>query len=210
MNIDENNFVNKKNILDEVAETKREQFKLKKEFSNAFIKKFDDLIDRCFLKQKDKLHHLISKEKLVLEMLQLLQSQKKFKDSILIHNEIASLAVFDIETSQLGKIININIHDKTVEYQTYDTMLNNKDNVIKKFDKIDFFDPYSVKMSAYWLQVKHYYDCYKYVDMFEFLTGKEIIISTDTNYAQYSLGRGVPLDRKIQERVNNLDLVDKK
>lgn len=207
----ENERINKASIFDEIALMKREQTIIKRSFTNKFLFKLEEIIEKCFLKPKERKEGFVTKEKLTLELLYLLQAQKKFKDSELIHNELCSLAVFDLESNLIGRICSINLDDKTVEFLTLSSVRDNKPGEIKKFDKVDFFDAYSLKMEKYYALQKNIYDCFNHRQTFDLITGKlnkgdEIECKKDP--INYSLGRGVPLDKNLQERINNRDLND--
>lgn len=207
MNAFQNERIRKARLLDDLALTKREQSKIKKEYSSKFLQRLEDILEKCFLRSKERKELFVSKEKLTLELLQLLQSQKKFKDSSFIHNDLCCLAVFDHETNMLGRIESINLQAKTVSFLPLCNLKNNSGCLSKSFEKVDFFDTYSVKMGKYYMQQKAVYDCYNYKEAFELLTGKENIKKLDTT-SHYSLGRGIPLSKGAMDRANNIDLKD--
>jgi len=199
----------KKSIFDEVVAIKREQVNYKKDFSNSFLNKLEEWFDRCYLNDKDKKEFFVTKEKLTLELLKLLQTQKKFKDSELIQNQICSVAVFDRESNLIGKVISINLIDNTVNFITMASLNSKEEVVVKKLSEVDMFDPYSIKMETYYKVQKTYYDAFNYKDTFTLLTGKEKKNenkSNDFNY--FSLGRGIELDKKIKAKLDNIDLKD--
>ena len=194
----------------EVFELKKQQSVIKKEFSSKFLYKLDEILEKCWLKTKNKKEHFITREKISLELLQLLQEQKRFKTTEVIQNELICLAVFDLQDNLLGKIISINYEDKTVEFNTFISSRNNT-LVKKKMSEIAFFDAYSIQFKKYYELQKKVYDGFDYKESFTFLVGKpkeETSQPIERNYL--AMERGVPLDRKIQNFINNIDLRDEK
>lgn len=206
---------NKRSIFDEIVAIKSEQLdeknNLRKEFSSSFLKKLDDWFKTCYMNDVEKKEFFVTKEKLSLELLKLLQSQKKFKDSELLQNQICSVAVFDPQTNLLGRVISFNLEEKTVEFITMPYAIQNDPTgkVIKKLNEIELFDPFSLTMEIYYKKQKTYYDGFNYKDTFTMLTGIEKkATETEQQYNYLSVGRGIPLDKKIKNRIDNIDLKD--
>lgn len=204
----QNERIRKARLLDDLSLNKREQSILKKEYTNTFVQKLEDILEKCFLKTKERKELFVSKERLTLDLLKLLQTQKRFKESPFIHNDLCNLGVFDHETNLVGRIETINVRTKQVVFATLDLLKNNKPYISKSFEKVDFFDIFSLKMQRYYEKQKLVYDCYSFKEVFELLTGKEIFKKIDDTVAHYSLGRGMPLNKGVMDRSNNMDIKD--
>ena len=210
MDMPNDGFQPKKSIYDDIVNIKREQVQVKKEFTSSFLNKIEDWFTRCYLNDKEKREFFVTKERLTLDLLKILQSQKKFKDSELIQNQVCSLAVFDKESNLLGKIVAFDLINNTVSYITMASVNNSEPILLKKLNEIDLFDPHSLQMEVYYKMQKIHYDGFEYINTFNLITGKEKKQEEKKNdYNYYSLGRGIALDKKVRERINNIDLKDK-
>ncbi len=162
-----------KEILnDQLTELKKEQRHYKTFFNSKFLTNLDLVLEKCFLPSKDKKEHFITKEKLTLDFLKLVQSQKKFKDTSSICENLNSMAVLDLETNLCGRILSIDFLKKEVEFITLYNLREHAKSQTKSFNLIEFFDPRSVQMQHYYTLQSIKYDCFNYIDTFSFLTGK--------------------------------------
>lgn len=125
----------------EIISEKRD---LKKDFNPNFLFDLDVLLEKCFLMPKKKKEHFITKEKLEIEFIKLLLSLKRFSTLKEYAEDISALAIFDVKTKMIGKIICINNYNKTVEYQDC-----SKKTYIKPFEDVSFFDMNTVALQSY-------------------------------------------------------------
>lgn len=163
---------NKDNKYDIVTVLKAEQRSYKSEFSSKFLSELNLLLEQCFLPAKNKKEHFVTKEKLSLSFLKLLQSQKKFKTTECISNTLASTAVIDLDTQLCGRVLSIDLLNQKVEFITLYNLRENLSSYTKSFSEVAFFDPRTMQMEYYYNLQKTKYDCFCYLDTFAFLTGK--------------------------------------
>lgn len=121
-------------------EIKKEQAVDKKELSTNFNVELKEWLELAYMLPKDKKENFITREKLTSMMLKLIRSEKKFKNPKNIFDEIRYLAVFDKENSDIGKLMNIDISNKTAEYLTYFDKMNGYDSKSKHWRDIYLFD----------------------------------------------------------------------
>jgi hypothetical protein len=168
--------------LDVQASLKAEQREIRNGFQNKFLADLDVVLEKCFMPYKDKKEHFISKERLTVDFLKLLQSQKKFKTTECIQNQLCSLAAFDIEESLIGRITTIDLTKKTVEFITFTTLREHTPNVIKGIEEVDFFDPNSLQMEVFYRRQRLKHDMYDFTACYSFLTSKyESVINNKPN-----------------------------
>lgn len=196
--------------VDELLLIKQEQSTIKKEFSGKFLSSLKELIEKCFLNPKQRKNDFITTEKLILEFLRLLQSQKKFKNSDIELEHASNLCVFDKIENQTGKLVHINFLHQVVEFYPAYTCLEHrpKELIKREFSFIDFFDPYSIKFCSYYEKQRQVHDNLSYEKTFAFLTSKLKIESDIKDIPHYSLGRGIPLDKGLMQRYEERDLRD--
>lgn len=149
----------------ELYEARREKFSLKKIWSNPFLNELELILEKCFLKPKSKKEHFITKEKLEVELIKLLQTQKKFaqKESNFKGN-LTAQACYDKIDNGVGKILNIDMVEKKVKLFT----IHNK-FVERDFDDVCFFDVYSMQLLPIFEQQKNFYS-FTYRETYRFLT----------------------------------------
>ncbi len=162
----------KENKFDIIAGLKTEQRSYKTLFSSKFLNDLTLLLEQCFLPSKNKKEHFVTKEKLSLSFLKLLQSQKKFKTAENLTEQLGSLALLDTETNLCGRILNIDMLNRKVEFFTLYHLREKLPSTIKGFDEVHFFDPRTLQMEKSYNLQKTRYDCFCYLDTFSFLTGK--------------------------------------
>ena len=168
--------------LDMQVSLKTEQREIRNGFQNKFLAELDLILEKCFMPYKDKKEHFISKEKLTVEFLKLLQSQKKFKSTECVQNQLCSLAAFDIEESLIGRIVTLDLTKRTVEFLTFTTLREHQPNVIKGIEEVDFFDPNSLQMEIFYRRQRLKHDMYDYTMCYSFLTSKyETVIKSKPN-----------------------------
>lgn len=148
-----------------LLDLKKEKSILKTSFTGYFLNDLQLIVEKCFLKSKTKKEHFITKEKIEIELLKLLQSQKKFQPSTSLKTNFKALGVFDVEDSLLGKIKNINFEKNEVEY--IDIFCKEKK---KSLTNLCFFDIYSLEMQIFFEKQKRFYDAFSYKEIFSFLT----------------------------------------
>lgn len=193
---------------DTLLQIKELQNEIKKEFKPLFLNSFRKIIDKCFANAQKKKTDFITEEKLVLELLQLLQSQKKFKDSTKITDEILTFSIFDKIDNQTGKIVNIDCKQQIVEYIPTSLFNKRKHSIKRSISFCDFFDPHSLQFVKYYQKQRQFYDNLSYEQTFLFLTQKFEDEHEIKEIKKYSLGRGIPLDDGVRERSERKDLHD--
>jgi len=177
---------------DQLLKLKKEKSELKKNFSNPFIEELETIVEKCFKPSKTKKEHFVTREKIEIELLKLLQSQRKFKTSNSLKNNLKAIAVFDEEDNLIGRITSIDFEKQIVNFIDVFNKEKSKDLVT-----VSFFDVYSLEMLIFYERQKKYYDSVEYKKTFTFLTiSKEVKpeikrpinwIQTDTRYTKYSI-----------------------
>ena len=155
---------------DQLMELKKEKSELKKGFSNPFIDELESIVEKCFKSSKTKKEHFITREKVEIELLKLLQSQKKFKQSNSLKTNLKLIAVFDEEDNLIGRIKSIDFENQIVFF----TDVFNKEKS-KELATVSFFDVYSLEMQVFYERQKRYYDAVEYKKTFTFLTASKEI-----------------------------------
>ena len=153
---------------------KKEQAEYKVDLSQKFVNDVNEFTELCFMLPKNKKENFITREKVKLNLYKLIRSQKKFKDPKNIFGEIRYLAVFDQDTDEIGKLINIDFINQTAEYMTYFDKLNNSITRTKSWKNIYLFDYNSQQLEAMY---HHYHASHprelNYIEMANFLELKE-------------------------------------
>lgn len=198
----------RKTVYDEIVSLKQEQSFFKKEFNTKFLIELEEILTKCFAPTKRKKEHFITKEKLTLEFLKLLQTQKRFKSTDSMQQFLLDMAVFDVEENLIGKIIQVHFGDRMVEICTLPGIKNKKTNVFKRFSEVVFFDFYSSQLEDFFKKQSIYYQDCTYRDIFAFLCHKDKKNCEEKlkELTRYSLGRGVPM---LKDQLNvNKDIHD--
>ena len=169
----------------EDLELKKEKANLKKNWTNAFLLELDEILEKCFLKPKSKKEHFITQDKITIELLKLLQSQKKFQPTISIKSNLNSLGVFDLTENLIGKIKNIDLEKKEVEFLSIFSSIKKR-----SFLDVYFFDIFSPEMPFYFEKQKKFYDAFSYKDVFAFLTHDEKMKDKKEENVRYSTVSG--------------------
>lgn len=149
---------------------------LKQMWSNSFLNELELILEKCFLKPKNKKEHFITREKLEVEIIKLLQTQKKFITKDGFKQVCAVQAAFDKIENAVAKILSIDFVAKTIQLST----IHNK-NVTRHLDEVMFFDVYSLEFLVAFEKQKIMYD-FTYRDTFRFLTHVEPKPTTTTQY----------------------------
>lgn len=150
-------------INDEILVLKKEKTELKKKWSTKFLSDLDLILEKCFLKSKTKKEQFITQEKLEVELIKLLQSQKKFTADKKFDTSI--LAVFDYEDNMVGKVKNIDFENKEVQFLNICGAIK-----VKNLNLICLFDIYSLESQVFYEKQKKFHDTFTYKDTFAFLT----------------------------------------
>jgi len=200
----------KRTVYDEIVDLKRDQSVFKRDFNTKFLIELEEILIKCFAPTKRKKEHFITKEKLTLDFLKLLQTQKRFKPCNSTHQQLLDMAIFDTVDNIIGKIVQINCQNRIVEIITLPIFRNKQNNVYRSFSEVVFFDYYSIQMLEFYKQQHIYYQDYSYSDVFAFLCAK----NKDNNYLEkfneatrYSFGKGlVSADKRSLD--SNKDIKD--
>ncbi len=198
-----------------LLQIKKEEEQVKKEIKPTVMAEMRDLFDKCFMMPKNKKEHFITREKLQLDMLKLLQRQKKFRPSENIFNQLRYLAVFDREENVIGRLVDLNMIDMTASYITYHSYANRQEIIIKHFRDIELFDYNSISMEVMYNKQANFYGGLSYVDTYKFLTGEDVRVTKQRT--NENLGYGVevvdtedhPVLKEVIEQYN-VPVVDKK
>jgi hypothetical protein len=148
----------------ELYQARREKSALKKVWSNNFLNELELILEKCFLKPKSKKEHFITKEKLEVEIIKLLQTQKKFLNKDNFRSSLSTQAAFDKIDNAVAKILSLELSTRTVKILT----IHGK-TLTRSFDDVTFFDVYSLQFLAIFEQQKIIYN-FTYRETFRFLT----------------------------------------
>ena len=195
---------------DEVYFIRREKAQVRKEFNSKFLNDLGTILVKCFVPTKKKKEHFISQEKIELDLLKLLQSQKKFKNSDLIQSDLAVLAAYDNVENIICRIVGIDLMNQKISLMS---MTNYRHNKIteRSFKEIELFDYTSIKLQYYFDKQKKFFDSISYKESFCFLNEKSENFINDLNeksgnnlneekkVIMYSLGCGIKLTRRIDK-----------
>lgn len=151
----------------ELIEVRKEKTQLKQIWSNPFLNELNLILEKCFLKPKSKKEHFITQEKLEVEIIKLLQSQKRFISKENFRTSLNTQAAFDKIENNVGKILNINLVERTVDIFTI-----HKKTLTRSFDNVNFFDIYSLEFLVAFEKQKIIHN-FTYKDTFRFLTHSE-------------------------------------
>lgn len=153
---------------------KKEQAVYKDGLSHNFLLNLNALIKKAMLLPKDKKELGVTEEMLNLQLLKLIQSQKKFKDSDSLLTKFRYTSILIKSTMDIGKVISCNFDELTFTYYTYSDKLNNLPVKEIKWTDVKIFDYNSMQMDLI-------YDLYKrgpshflsYTELYSFLSNKE-------------------------------------
>lgn len=154
---------------------KKEQEPLKKSLKPHIMSELRPIVENCFMMPKSKKENFITREKIVLDLLKVFQSQKRFKPSENIYSNVRYLAAYDNADHQIGKIVNLNLIDQTVEFFTHNEWLNKRACRVKSFNEVSLFDYNSMSMEVMFNEYRrnHEYGSLSYLDMYNFLSRKD-------------------------------------
>lgn len=183
--------------MEEQLELQKEKRDLKKVFSNIFLNDLEILLEKCFLMPKKKKEHFITKERLEVDIIRLLQSQKHYTSLKEIKQDLKSLAVYDNKENVIGRIIKIDLLNETVEFENMHLKMQTK-----SFNDIKFFDVHTLDCVAAFDKQKIYFDKFTYKDTYRFLMSEdkkdELKKDTTTKTApRYGFTSILPLNIKI-------------
>lgn len=179
--------VNKSDYDNIELQIKKDQAVLKKGLDGNFLKELNDLVKLGMMIPKDKKEQGVTEEQLKLEFLKLFLKQKQFKNSDRLLNNNQYLAIYNKLTGDVGRVVSLNIIDKTITYHTYYNKSNNTDSVIDWKDVL-LFDYNTIQMETI-------FDLYKrgqnaslsFMELYAFLSDKEfrtkIAIKKDFNFS---------------------------
>ena len=161
---------------------KKEQGEQKKDLLPNFISETNELLDLAFMLPKARKENFITKEKIRLMFFKLIRKQKKFKSPDNIFGEIRYLAVFDKETSEIGKLLSLDMINQTATFLTYYDKLNYDDGgKTKHWRDIYLFDYNSAQFEA---MFNYYHKIHmnelSFVDMVRFLELSDFVKVTTT------------------------------
>lgn len=168
---------------------------LKKGWTTSFLNELDILLEKCFLMPKKKKEHFITKERLEVDIIRLLQSQKQFTSLKNVKEDLKALAVFDKADNFIGRIHRIDLLNETVEFENMYLQMK-----IKPFNELAFFNYYSIETVVYFDKQKLHCDKFTYKDTYRFL------MSEDKKEAAEKLKQPEPCKRFAFERVVPLSI----
>jgi hypothetical protein len=147
----------------EMLDLKREKAELHSKYTNKFLGELAVIMDKCFLPNKNKKEQLISREKIEIELIKLLQSQKKFQ--VPTDLNLTLLAVFDTDEMMCGRIKNINMETKEIEFVSITGHVKTKSMKV-----LSLFDVYTPSLQIMYERQRKFFDSFSYKDTFTFLT----------------------------------------
>jgi len=156
----------------------REKNEVKKTFSTKFLGELNNVLVKCFAPSKKKKENFITQERIELDILKLLQSQKRFRTGQSIHNELINLAVYDNIENIIARIVSVNHLTHTVTIVSLPYLRSTQKTKERHFNEIDFFDYTSIRFEHYFEKQKRFFDDISYKETFCFLHTKENILET--------------------------------
>lgn len=104
------------------------------------ISQLSTICNYCLLSPRAKKENAIIKEKMMKDLLTLIQSSKPFKSSDNIFANMRYLAVYDTITHEVGKIVSIDPVNLALSFYTYHDGLNKRNLRTKKWSELMIFD----------------------------------------------------------------------
>jgi len=153
---------------------KKEQEVIKKDIKPGVMAEMRSLFEKCFMMPKNKKEHFITKEKLQLEFLKILQHQKKFKPSENIFAQIKYLAVFDLTSNMIGRLLSIDFINQTATFKSHYGYSNDRPPETKHFRDINLFDYNSIALEYFYKMQNNSYGDINYIDTYNFLNGEDV------------------------------------
>lgn len=152
----------------ENMEIRKEKAILKKKWTNSFLNELEIILEKCFTKHKTKKEHFITKDKIELEIIKLLQSQKKYLDNDTFKQLLISQCVFCTKENAVARIVKIDFQKKEIEaYSIFEKYIT------RHFDEVIFFDVYSIQAIAIFEKQRVINDSFSYNYTHRFLTHSE-------------------------------------
>ena len=153
--------MNINDLKKDLAEEKRE---LKKNWGTLFVSELEKILEKCFFIHKNRKEHFVSKESLEVEIIKLLQSQKRFLPSDSIKVNLKNLGCYSKELNCICKINKIDF-------------LNNKVNVLTIFKEekeldfrdVEFFDFTTLSLIMFHQEQSKYFNEFSYNQVYNFL-----------------------------------------
>lgn len=172
----------------------KEKRDLKKGWSNKFLNELEILLEKCFLIPKKKKEHFITKERLEVDIIKLLQSQKSFGQIKDFKEEIKNMGAFDLKENVVARIVSLNILNQTVEIENIHLLRK-----IVSFDEVKFFNFKTLELVAFFDKQKIYCDKFTYKDTYRFLMAEEIDIKQNESKecVRYAFEKVTPLTVKV-------------
>ena len=171
----------------------KEKRELKKDWSNKFLNELDIILEKCFLMPKKKKEHFITKERLEVDIIRLLQSQNGFNATKNFKEELENIAVFDIKENVVCRVLNLNILNKTVEIENIH--LTRK---LLTFNEVRFFNFKTIECVVMFDKQKIFSDKFSYQDTYRFLMADNIKKPIETKKCiNYGFERIAPLTVKV-------------
>jgi hypothetical protein len=152
-----------------MEEQLKEKRELKKGWTNKFLSELDIILEKCFLMPKKKKEHFITKEKLEVEIIRLLQSQTKNVSLKDVKEDLLNIAVFDQKDNIIGRIISIDLIKSQVTFENMFQRVNTK-----SFDDLMFFNFKTIECVAAFDRQKLFYDKFSYRDTYRFLMSNNV------------------------------------
>ena len=182
----------------------REKVQVKKEFSTKFLGDLGMILAKCFATTKKKKENFITQERLELDFLKLLQNQKKFKNPVIVQEELVNLAAYDMVDNIIGRIININLLEKKVELVNLANLRRENKISVRSFNEVEFFDYTSMKFQIYFEKQQRFFDNITYKETYCFLGTKEKFLTDEKAIkiekpAQFTSGGGIKLGGRLDK-----------
>jgi hypothetical protein len=176
-----------------MEDTLKDKRELKKGWSNKFLNELEIIIEKCFLIPKKKKEHFITRDRLEVDIIRLLQSQNGFNQTKDFKEEVKNIAAFDLKENVVGRIISLNIVGQTVELENI--------HLIKKvltFDEVKFFNFKTLECVVMFDKQKIFCDKFTYKDTYRFLMADNIRpVYEQKRCEQYAFTRVTPLTVKV-------------
>ncbi|MEO6305755.1 MAG: hypothetical protein ABIP51_21570 [Bacteroidia bacterium] len=171
----------------------KEKRDLKKDWSNKFLNDLEIILEKCFLMPKKKKEHFITKERLEVDLIRLLQSQNGFNATKNFKEELKNIAAFELNENVVSRIISLNIVGQTVEIENI--------HLIRKvltFDEVRFFNFKTLELVVMFDKQKIFSDKFTYQDTYRFLMADNLRpVNESKKCISYGFERITPLTVKV-------------
>src|SRR6185312_5941723 len=186
---------------------KKDAGEIRKDLNQNFLMEHNDIVKNAMMIPKDKKEQGVTEEQIKLNILKLFQKQKRFQGSENVLKSIQYLALYHKENEDIGKIVNIDMINKTFEYFTYSSRQNQEKLKVAKWSEVLTFDYNSIQMDVIYDKYKRgneanmsFIETYAFLDDADFRTKSKM--KEDFNYTKgFGTLLNDPLDHPVLQQV---------